>query len=238
MSETALAIQPGNMKDLGGALVQGIPLDLPDEDARYWLVHKKELHKKIQQVLRRQVPSKDVAQEVATLPAHQPLLKFAKNFDAPVMPRFAANESLAKDSKKATIGWNGENLKANFLAGHGHIEKDISAAKIGIYQLETRANNQEIVDALGGWEKASIHLGRLGFLLEQQSNGENGLLLTNGFANLFPVEDENGGKWLVDAYWYASYRFWYVEPYSLSDALQWRAGDRVFSRDSLETSIA
>ena len=67
-------------------------------------------------------------------------------------------------------------------------------------------------------------------LLRLQSNGEGGVLLTNGYANIFYVRDTNGELRAVHVYWYAGYGDWRVHARSVGYPGAWDAGIRVFSR--------
>ncbi len=77
--------------------------------------------------------------------------------------------------------------------------------------------------------------GELYSLLEKQSDGpksDAGPLLTNGYANLFEMDDVNGVARLVNAGWYGGRGGWDVYADDASDSGQWRDGHQVFSRDS------
>lgn len=60
-SQTVLSL--GQMKDLASAMVQGIPVNLDIEEARYWIGHKKELAGKIKKIFTLK-PNEDWLQEI------------------------------------------------------------------------------------------------------------------------------------------------------------------------------
>jgi hypothetical protein len=71
--------------------------------------------------------------------------------------------------------------------------------------------------------------------MEKQKNGEGGVLLNNGYANIFYIRDQNrvlravGVNWHVDG--------WNVLADSVEHPRRWNDGDQVFSRNSvLESS--
>ncbi len=77
--------------------------------------------------------------------------------------------------------------------------------------------------------------GELYSLLEKQPDGpksDAGPLLTNGYANLFEMDDVNGVARLVGAGWYGGRGGWDVFAVGASDSGRWGGGYRVFSRDS------
>ena len=77
--------------------------------------------------------------------------------------------------------------------------------------------------------------GELYSLLEKQPDGPKsaaGPLLTNGYANLFEMDDVNGVARLVDAHWHDDDGGWSVDAIGASHSLQWYGESQVFSRDS------
>jgi len=60
-------------------------------------------------------------------------------------------------------------------------------------------------------------------LIAKQPNGEEGVLINNGYANLFYT-----GSSVVYVYWSAGVREWRVDTYGRVDH-EWRAGNRAFS---------
>ena len=67
-------------------------------------------------------------------------------------------------------------------------------------------------------------------LTTKQSKGEDGTLLTNGYANIFYVRDAEGELRAVSVNWHAGYRGWRVSAYSVARQGRWLAGLHVFSR--------
>ena len=65
--------------------------------------------------------------------------------------------------------------------------------------------------------------GLLEKMLSDQSDGKDGQLLNNGFANLFYTASS-----VVYVYWSAGYRWWYVSTWQRDDR-EWNASYRVFS---------
>lgn len=64
-------------------------------------------------------------------------------------------------------------------------------------------------------------------LIEAQPNGKSGLLLNNGYANIFYVEGKNGEVFAVNVYWGSGYCQWYVYVWKLDGAGYWCADCQV-----------
>lgn len=76
-----------------------------------------------------------------------------------------------------------------------------------------------------------VELWQIAKLIEAQPNGEKGLLLTNGHANLFYVKGKGGQVFVVLVYWLAGHGEWGVDAWLLDEGVRWDAGRRVFSRN-------
>lgn len=63
-------------------------------------------------------------------------------------------------------------------------------------------------------------------LIEAQPNGKKGILLTNGWANIFYVEGKNGEVFVVGVEWSSSSCSWDVDDWELISG-RWSAGDQV-----------
>lgn len=65
-------------------------------------------------------------------------------------------------------------------------------------------------------------------LIEAQPDGKSGLLLNNGYANIFYVEGKNGEVFAVDVRWYSLLRRrWGVSDWELDEVGDWPAGHQV-----------
>ena len=72
-------------------------------------------------------------------------------------------------------------------------------------------------------------LGQLGELIVSQEGGVSGVLLNNGYANIFPAIGKNGALCVVRVRWSAGDRGWRVSCRPFLPGLVWRAGRSVFS---------
>ena len=151
----------------------------------------------------------------------------------PETPKFIAREKLVLNSgRKAKpgvrIAYLGDNVKSWFL---GKIEEPAVEAYLRYAKLMRYAHDEEILQELGG--RAETTLAMVYVLLETQSNGEEGVLLTNGWANIFYLNDINGILRTVDVDWGAGDGGWYVDADDVAGPGGWYGGNRVFSRNSL-----
>jgi hypothetical protein len=92
-----------------------------------------------------------------------------------------------------------------------------------------------IIAELGGEEKSETTLSEMFSLMEKQGKGEDGVLLNNGYANIFYIRDLAGVLRAVGVRWGGG--GWGVGADSVGGPDRWDGGYRVFSRNSvLESS--
>ncbi|HCP08387.1 MAG TPA: hypothetical protein DIT25_01140 [Candidatus Moranbacteria bacterium] len=103
------------------------------------------------------------------------------------------------------------------------------------YKLRKGSVDDSILAELGGEAKAETSLGELFALMEMQVNGENGALLTNGYANIFYIKDVDGVLRAVNCLWNGD--GWNLSAYEVDYPDEWSAGSQVFSRNS-ETFVS
>lgn len=145
--------------------------------------------------------------------------------------KFVAKDKLILDtSKKAKvkISYLGDNFKTWFL---GKTEEAFAGSTIYGRQLTKKSVDTPILAELGGQEETTLT--EIYNSMERQANGEAGMLLTNGYANIFYVRDISGTLRAVRVYWYGG--GWVVLARSVGYPLEWYAGGRVFSRNSSVT---
>lgn len=165
----------------------------------------------------------------------EPLLDWLGIVNIPATTeRFVARENFVLDtSKKAhvKISYLGDDFKKWFLLGDGKIEDQISEEALRYGKLLKSSIDAPIIAELGGEQKAETTLAEKFALMEKQANGENGSLLTNGYANIFYIRDINGVLRAVSCYWHDV--GWSVYAYSVLYPRGWPAGYQVFSCNSL-----
>ena len=144
--------------------------------------------------------------------------------------KFVAKDKFRKDSKEVKFYGIWNNFTEWFLSGNGKIEEPIDEKELRYGKLIKYSLDGPIVEELGGEAKAETTLTELHDLLKKQANGEEGDLLTNGYANIFYVKDTSGVRRAVVVDWYGD--GWRVFAHSVEYSGDWDAGDRVFSRNS------
>jgi len=159
------------------------------------------------------------------------ILSFLREETIPAsIERFIAREKFVVDisnTAKVKIAWIGGNFQKHFL---GKIEEAQCEVTLSIQKLE-KASVTGLIRTELGWDGKVTTLRSLFRLLSLQRNGQEGALLTNWYANIFYVEDEDGNPWAVYAYWYTGYGGWGVDARIVvyPDGW-WDAGAQVVSR--------
>ena len=156
------------------------------------------------------------------------LLEFVTAVSVEAIDRFVAADHFKIDISDTAVvkfAWFGENFKADFL---GKIEAASVAVDLKVSKLLFDSLDPPIiVELAGGYE---ITLGQFFVLLKKQGKGEDGVLLTNGWANVAYIRDIHGNLWAVDGRWNAGDGGWHVEAYSVESRDAWHAGYRFLSR--------
>lgn len=118
-----------------------------------------------------------------------------------------------------------ENFNNNFL---GKVEHDIPATTLIVSSLERISSDNDIRRELGAY-KEQTSLDHLFQLLKRQSRGESsGVLLTNGYQNVFYIRDINQCLWAIGVS-YGLNGCWCIEASSVARTYRWYNGSRIFS---------
>lgn len=223
MSET---VQSATMLELATAVLQQLPRDISQETAMEWIRRKKELGKALRAAL---IPSDQTP--VTPVGRASSLLEFLRTAECSAQETFKATDFFKEKDSRTEFKkfWLGDNFKANFLKGAGKIELDVPAAQLNVYELRKVSQDSPIITALGGKDAAKTYLAYMAKLIKAQPKGQPGELLTNGRANIFYVENDNGELWAVLCDWRSDYRWWHVEAFSITDPDRWIDGCRFFS---------
>ena len=155
---------------------------------------------------------------------------------------FVAKDKFVVNTKrnapvKISAVW--DNFTTWFLSGKGKTEAPISEQTLRYHKLRRSSVDGPIITELGGEAKAETTLSEMFSLMEKQKNGEDGVLLNNGYANIFYIKDQNGVLRTVGVRWDGD--GWLVNAGSVGDPRRWGGGNQVFSRNSVlessETSV-
>ena len=110
----------------------------------------------------------------------------------------------------------------------GHVEEDVSVGDLVPFILTQSTYDDRILADLGGGKKAKTTLCEIWRLMQRQANGEDGVLLTNGYANIFYVQDVNGILRTVVVRWHSD--GWFACSFELGDSMFYPPY-QVFSRN-------
>ena len=145
--------------------------------------------------------------------------------------KFVANNSFKLKKDGGICSCLGDNFQSWFA---GKVEDIITPITLHPAKLRQSSLDGPIIEELGGEAKAETALLEIYDLMAKQANGEKGVLLTNGWANIFYVRDNAGVLRAVDVCWDDD--GWYVGALPVDGSFRWRAGLQVFSRNVLKSS--
>ena len=170
----------------------------------------------------------------ATFSQARHLLDLVEDIVVPATTKFIAREKFVvntKHSARVKISFIGNNFAEWFLNGDGKVEEPRSETKLHYHKLLEYSVDGPIIQELGGEEKAETALSETFFLMERQKHGDAGVLLNNGYSNIFYVRDQADVLRAVDVFWGGG--GWDVDALSVLDQYGWLGGSRVFSRNSV-----
>lgn len=162
----------------------------------------------------------------------EPLLKFGGTVPIPATASRFTADFCFQLNKTANglpqISYLGENFSKWFL---DKVEEPLAETTLVYHQLERSSVDGPILAELGGEEKVETSLTAIFTLMSLQKTGQAGILLNNGYANIFYVRDVmNNVLRAVSVSWYGG--GWDVVADPVGYPGTWRAGRRVFSRNS------
>jgi len=158
------------------------------------------------------------------------LLEFVGTVKVPATDKFIARNHFVVNSPasaKVKIGLLGDNFKLWFL---NKVEESNGQTELCYHQLRKPSVDKSILQELG--DSAETTLSQIWELLNLQPRGENGVLLTDGYVNIFYVCDASGVLRAVYVYWHSGYGDWVVDAVFVEGPDGWRDGYRVFSHNS------
>jgi hypothetical protein len=224
MCETVQDLRPETALELGAALLQQLPRDISQDVAMNWIRNKKALGKGLRELL---MPPAETVVLVEKSPS---LLKLLRTADVSDQEAFKAADFFKEKGQLDGIKfWLGDNFKTHFLKGMGKIELDVPAATLNVYKLKEASVDGPILAALGGTIAAKASLAYMAQLIKAQAKGQEGVLLTNGWANIFYVEDDNRELWAVNCNWYSGHGKWVLNASPVTDPCRWLAAAHIFS---------
>lgn len=147
----------------------------------------------------------------------------AKKFIA--KDKFIVDTSKKAKVKISFIGIPYDDFIKQFL---GKIEEPFTGSAVYGREIKIDSYDEDILSELGGPEEAATTLTEVYAMMQNQSNHEDGPLLTNRSSNIFYIHDIKGKLWAVVLYWNDG--GWTLGAYSTTlKAVKWGLGHRVFS---------
>jgi len=209
--------------EFGAKILQALP-EMSSDEMQEWIKNPKALKKVLKLALC--PPEEKVEKEKSNL------LEFLRTITIPATTsKFLAKEKFVINTKSSAlvkIGFLGDNLKEWFLKGAGKVEDPISDQTLHFTNLKKYSYDRDIIAELGGEAKAETTLSEMFSLMEKQGKGEDGVLLANGYSNIFFIRDFAGVLRVVYVCWGRG--VWNVHAYAPDDD-GWSDGHRVFSRN-------
>jgi hypothetical protein len=142
--------------------------------------------------------------------------------------RFITSDKFVVDTgKKARvkISYLGDNFRNWFFS---KIDEPANEVILRYGKLMESSTDGPILAELSDTAESTLPI--VYALMERQSNGEDGALLINGYANIFYVRDVSDVLRAVSVRWFG--RGWDVNAYSVESPYAWHGSPRVFSRNS------
>ncbi len=154
------------------------------------------------------------------------LLKFVASVSIAAIEGFKVSENFEEGKLgPVRIYWLGDDFKKHFGR---KTESALEAVELKVHTLTKASLDAPIIAELAG--NAEITMGQFFALLSKQGKGESGPLLTNGYANIAYIRDDEGVLWAVDAHWHAGRGGWDVYADSVAYPGEWDRGRQVLSR--------
>ena len=224
------------------AVLRALPRDIDPDIADGWHNNGQSLAKVLREALL--PPEKSAIETVpAPQPEPQPILRFLDTITILARTeKFVPKKSYVVNTKQGPhvkIGY----IDPDFIKWFGNKAEEPTAEATLRRHVLVRPSvfapaMKEVAD--GGFVTKTTP-GGLYSLLEKQPDGpksDAGPLLTNGYANLFEMDDVNGVPRLVYAGWNDALGSWCVDAIDASFSLQWDDESQLFSGDSRVPSAA
>lgn len=152
--------------------------------------------------------------------------------------RFVAREKFVLDTSrkaKVKISYLGDNFTEWFLSGNGKTEDPITEQTLRYHNLRQSSADDSVIAELGGAKNSETTLSEMFSLMKKQGKGEDGVLLSNGRANIFYIRDQNEVLRAVGVRWGGL--GWGVGASSVEGRHWWGGGSQVFSRNAESLTV-
>ena len=129
--------------------------------------------------------------------------------------------------KEANIGCMDNVFKHKFFS---KVEENVDSTRIAIHRLEKDSIDKLILKELGK-EREETSLTHFFVLLKNQSRGQSGPLLTNGYGNVAYIKGNDGNLWAVCANWNRDDYYWGIFAHPIDSTNYMFANRQVISSD-------
>lgn len=222
----------GQVKSLALRVGEGVPSDLSWLDAIRNLGDISRIHAWLRLGLTVDLGQVDMAAVEALV--RPKILDLVATTTIPALPAFDVSAHFHKMTKEecktaeVPIGFmnNGAKRLVKALASS---EPEVAETTLRIHELRESSAEASILAELGETVQKTT-LGQMYEMMKAQGHGEQGNLLTNGYANIFYVPDAEGTVWAVYCNWGSGDRYWSVYAYPVTSPNTWSAGRLVVSR--------
>lgn len=152
-----------------------------------------------------------------------PLLQPAETLALPASDQvFPVKEGFEKAPRvRFSTIWN--EFKKRF---YGKVEQPHAAFTLQKYRLLAIAPDAPIIAELGGANRVECPLAATLYLMSRQGRGEDGILQTAGYANIFYSKDLKGSLCAVRVGWDGE--GWVIDAISVDDPLAWNGKHEIF----------
>lgn len=123
------------------------------------------------------------------------------------------------------MGWT--EFKKRF---YGLVERPLSPITLRKYKLLRIAPDGPIIAELGGPDRVQGRIAALYGLLQRQGRGGDGILQTNGYANIFYQRDVKGVLCAIRVGWDGD--GWVIDAIPVEDPLAWNGRHEIFCPDA------
>lgn len=157
------------------------------------------------------------------------LLEFVTSANVEAIERFSVKEVMETGRIGDVKFWLNENFQCVFGS---LVETNVPTRTMRSHRLKKGSVDGPILEELGGTEQVRVFIAHMFMLACRQGQGQEGFLLTNGWATIGYAPDPNDSEtfWAVFFFWFASSREWHVLAHPITVPHEWRAGYRVVSR--------
>jgi hypothetical protein len=113
---------------------------------------------------------------------------------------------------------------------YGLVERPLSPITLRKYKLLRIAPDGPIIAELGGPDRVQGRIAALYGLLQRQGRGGDGILQTNGYANIFYQRDVKGVLCAIRVGWDGD--GWVIDAIPVEDPLAWNGRHEIFCPDA------